>query len=83
MLLGAAIGLVGGNANDWRPFLVILEMIHIALLIIDDIEDESETRRGGPCVHKAVGVPTAINAGCAISFWGETIVRDSEALLEV
>ncbi|KID81272.1 Terpenoid synthase [Metarhizium guizhouense ARSEF 977] len=83
MLLGAAIGLVGGNANDWRPFLAIPEMIHTASLIIDDIEDDSETRRGGPCVHKVVGVPSAINAGCAIYFWGETIIRDSEALSEV
>jgi geranylgeranyl pyrophosphate synthase len=83
MLLGAALGLVGGNANDWRPFLVIPEMIHTASLIIDDIQDESETRRGGPCVHKVIGVPKAINAGCAIYFWGETVVRDCEALTEV
>lgn len=83
MLLSAAASLVGGNANDWRPFLVIPEMIHTASLIIDDIQDESETRRGGPCVHKVVGVPTAINAGCAMYFWGETIVRDCAALTEV
>ncbi|KAJ4165750.1 hypothetical protein LMH87_007370 [Akanthomyces muscarius] len=82
MLLSAAASLVGGDANDWRPFLVIPEMIHTASLIIDDIQDESETRRGGLCVHKVVGIPTAINAGCAMYFWGETIVRDCEALTE-
>lgn len=82
MLLGAAAGLIGGDANDWRSFLVIPEMIHNASLIIDDIQDGSETRRGGPCVHKVVGIPTAINAGCAMYFWGETIVRDCDGLTE-
>ncbi|KAF4332837.1 geranylgeranyl diphosphate synthase [Fusarium beomiforme] len=80
MLFGAAVGMVGGNANDWRSFLVLPELIHTASLIIDDIEDDSETRRGGPCVHKVVGAPTAINAGCAMYFWGETIIRDNKAL---
>ncbi|KAF5579129.1 geranylgeranyl diphosphate synthase [Fusarium pseudocircinatum] len=80
MLFGAAVGMVGGNANDWRSFLVLPELIHTASLIIDDIEDDSETRRGGPCVHRVVGAPTAINAGCAMYFWGETIIRDNEAL---
>ncbi|KAF5253098.1 hypothetical protein FANTH_1929 [Fusarium anthophilum] len=80
MLFGAAVGMVGGNANDWRSFLALPELIHTASLIIDDIEDDSETRRGGPCVHKVIGAPTAINAGCAMYFWGETIIRDNEAL---
>ncbi|KAG4258851.1 geranylgeranyl pyrophosphate synthetase [Fusarium proliferatum] len=80
MLFGAAVGIVGGNANDWRSFLVLPELIHTASLIIDDIEDDSDTRRGGPCVHKVIGAPTAINAGCAMYFWGETIIRDNEAL---
>jgi geranylgeranyl pyrophosphate synthase len=80
MLFGAAVGLVSGNANDWRSFLVIPELVHTASLIIDDIEDESEARRGGPCVHKVLGVPISINAGCAIYFWGETIIRDNEKL---
>jgi geranylgeranyl pyrophosphate synthase/predicted secreted hydrolase len=82
MLLGASAGIVGGKANDWRAFLVFPEMIHTASLIIDDIEDDSETRRGGPCVHKVMGVPTAINAGCAMYFWGETVIRDCENLTE-
>jgi geranylgeranyl pyrophosphate synthase len=82
MLFGAAVGLVGGDANKWRSFLVIPELIHTASLIIDDIEDESEARRGGPCVHKMLGIPTSINAGCAIYFWGESIIRDNELLTD-
>ncbi|VUC23521.1 unnamed protein product [Clonostachys rosea] len=82
MLFGAAVGMVGGNANDWRSFLVLPELVHTASLIVDDIQDESESRRGGPCVHKVLGVPTAINAGCALYFWGETIIRDNKLLTD-
>ncbi len=42
---------------------VSLEMIHNAMLIHDDVEDESEQRRGKPAMHRAEGVPIAINVG--------------------
>jgi geranylgeranyl pyrophosphate synthase len=32
-------------------------------MIIDDIEDGSTVRRGGPAVHRLCGVPLALNAG--------------------
>jgi geranylgeranyl diphosphate synthase type I len=35
-------------------------------LVHDDIEDQSELRRGKPCIHKIYGVPNAINAGDAM-----------------
>jgi geranylgeranyl diphosphate synthase type II len=38
-------------------------MIHNAMLVHDDIEDESEQRRGKPTLHAMHGVPMAINAG--------------------
>src|SRR5215469_18635830 len=40
---------------------VSIEMIHNAMLIHDDVEDESEQRRGKPAMHVAEGVPIAIN----------------------
>ena len=39
-----------------------MEMIHTYLLIIDDIQDKSDTRRNQPSVHKHIGEPLAINA---------------------
>jgi geranylgeranyl diphosphate synthase, type II len=42
---------------------VAIELLHNALLIHDDIEDESEERRGQPTLHALHGVPLAINAG--------------------
>jgi geranylgeranyl diphosphate synthase type II len=48
-----------------------IEMLHNAMLIHDDIEDESEMRRGKPAMHVTEGVPIAINVGdtlCMLSF---------------
>ena len=36
--------------------------LHSASLIIDDIEDRSETRRGRPCAHVTFGMPQALNS---------------------
>ena len=44
-----------------------IELLHNALLIHDDIEDESETRRGAPTLHIKYGVPIALNAGDALA----------------
>lgn len=42
---------------------VAIEMLHNSLLIHDDIEDESEERRGKPTLHMMHGIPLALNAG--------------------
>ena len=42
--------------------------LHTASLIIDDIEDESETRRGEKAAHIVYGVPRALNAGNYVYF---------------
>lgn len=42
---------------------VAIELLHNALLIHDDIEDQSEERRGRPTLHMLHGIPLALNAG--------------------
>lgn len=54
---------VGGNSQHYLPWLALPEMMHVGSLIIDDVQDESTTRRGGPTCHAVHGVPLAINAG--------------------
>jgi geranylgeranyl diphosphate synthase type II len=44
-----------------------LELLHNALLVIDDIQDGSRERRGRPTLHRAHGLPIALNAGSAMS----------------
>jgi geranylgeranyl diphosphate synthase type II len=43
-----------------------LELMHNAFLIHDDIQDQSEFRRGVPVLHGDLGVPLAINVGDAM-----------------
>jgi geranylgeranyl pyrophosphate synthase len=47
----------------------ILESIHAATMVVDDIEDESMERRGEPTLHRQVGLPIALNAGNWLYFW--------------
>lgn len=47
---------------------VIPELLHAGSLMIDDIEDRSVLRRGGPAIHTIFGEPATINAGNALYF---------------
>lgn len=54
---------VGGDVEKLKDFAIIPEIIHNGTLIIDDIEDQGELRRGNPCLHKIFGEDIAINVG--------------------
>src|SRR5215469_13439614 len=60
---------------------VSIEMIHNAMLIHDDVEDESEQRRGKPAMHVAEGVPIAINVGDLLSLLAMPPLLDNRMLL--
>ena len=47
----------------------LIEMIHAASMVVDDIEDQSEQRRGQPAFYRQVGLPVALNAGNWLYFW--------------
>jgi geranylgeranyl diphosphate synthase type II len=65
-LLIAACRAFGGRTEEALTSACALELLHNAFLIHDDIQDESEFRRGVPCLHGSLGVPLAINAGDAM-----------------
>jgi geranylgeranyl pyrophosphate synthase len=54
---------VGGAPSDGLPAGAAIELFHNFTLIHDDIEDDSQLRRGKPCLHIQHGLPLAINAG--------------------
>ena len=60
---------------------VAIELLHNALLIHDDIEDESEERRGRPTLHLLHGVPLALNAGDTLSLMSLRPLIDNADLL--
>jgi geranylgeranyl pyrophosphate synthase len=59
---------LGKNPKDFMEFAIIPEVIHNGTLIIDDIEDSSDYRRGKPCTYKIYGLDIAINAGNAMYY---------------
>lgn len=61
MLLGARAYNV--PESTILPYAFLVETIHNATLIIDDIEDSSTTRKGGPCSYLKYGVDSSINTG--------------------
>jgi len=65
---------LGGRADDVARLLVIPELIHNGTLIIDDIEDGGEVRRGKPCIHRIYGVDVALNAGNTLYYLPVAVV---------
>ena len=59
---------LGKNSEDFLDFAIIPEVVHNGTLIIDDIEDASDLRRGKPCTYKIYGVDIAVNAGTAMYY---------------
>lgn len=86
---------LGGDVEKVKEFTVTLEMLHNGSIMVDDLEDNSDLRRGKPCTHKAFGEDVAINAGNFMYFLAfyplmkakekfkpETLLRAWEASLE-
>ncbi|GAW03419.1 terpenoid synthase [Lentinula edodes] len=46
----------------------IVNMLHAASLMVDDIEDDSQLRRGRPVAHKVYGIPQTINTANYVYF---------------
>jgi geranylgeranyl pyrophosphate synthase/predicted secreted hydrolase len=74
----ACIDVVGGDSREFLHWLPIPELLHVGSLIIDDVEDESLVRRGGPSCHALFGVPRAVNAGTAAYFLAEPPVAKDD-----
>lgn len=58
----------GMRAKKYLDYALFIETIHNGTLVIDDVEDDTILRRGGPACHTLYGLDTAINAGTAMYF---------------
>ncbi len=68
---------IGGRKDASPPNLpLVVEALHAGSLIIDDIEDESQERRGQPALHLIHGVPLALNAGNWLYFWASSLLDE-------
>ncbi len=73
----ASIEVVGGNPEPYRHWLALPELLHVGSLIIDDVQDKSEIRRGGLACHRIYGDALAINAGCASYFLAQAALLNT------
>lgn len=78
LLMKLAYTIIREKENDIiNKFFIIPELIHNGTLIVDDIEDDSRTRRGRPCIHKLFGKDIAINAGNALYYLPLILIKNS------
>jgi geranylgeranyl pyrophosphate synthase len=59
---------LGKKSNICLDFSIIPEVIHNGTLVIDDIEDSSEMRRGKLCTYKIFQMDISVNAGNAMYY---------------
>lgn len=57
-----------GGTDGQDALFNVVELLHHGSLVVDDIEDGAEQRRGGPAVHVTHGIPRALNAANAAYF---------------
>jgi geranylgeranyl diphosphate synthase type II len=71
----------GGDDEIALNTAAALELFQNWIVIHDDIEDQSDLRRGLPALHVKYGVPLALNAGDALAgkMW-ELILKNREIL---
>jgi len=72
---------LGGNPEEFLDFAIIPEVVHNGTLITDDVEDQSDFRRGKPCTYKMFGTDIAINLGNAMYYLPLlTIIKNRDKL---
>ncbi len=74
----ACCDIVGGDSRKYVQWLAMPELMHVGSLIVDDVQDRSTVRRGGPSCHMIYGDALAINAGTACYFMGQKLLKGSD-----
>ncbi|MCW3124896.1 MAG: Octaprenyl diphosphate synthase [Bacteroidetes bacterium] len=78
----ACCDVVGGNSQVAIDWLALPELMHVGSLMVDDVQDESTVRRGGPTAHVVHGQATAINSGTAAYFLGQICIYEADMHFE-
>lgn len=73
----------GGRWQDALDVAVALELFQNWVLIHDDIEDNSDERRGQPALHKQVGMPVALNVGDALHVYMWQVLNEDKISKEI
>ena len=68
---------LGGEPGEFLDFAIIPEVIHNGTLIADDIEDQSDLRRGKPCTYRIFGLDISVNLSQAMYFIPMLVLREN------
>ena len=74
LLLALTCRLCGGPEAAAVALAPVVELAHTGSLIIDDIEDGADLRRGAPAAHLRHGLDLAINSGNLLYFLPERCI---------
>jgi len=58
----------GADPFDYLTYATIPEILHTGTIVVDDVEDGAELRRGEPALHHQFGEDVTLNAGNALYF---------------
>jgi geranylgeranyl pyrophosphate synthase/predicted secreted hydrolase len=76
--MNTCIDVVGGDSRDFVQWIAVPELMHVGSLIIDDVQDKSAVRRGGPTAHLIYGEAQAIRSGTAGYFIGTGYLKHNK-----
>lgn len=68
-LVDNAFALAGGAGAPPPELPALIELLHAGSLVLDDIQDDSDERRGAPALHRLLGTAVAMNTGNWMIFW--------------
>ena len=68
----------GRDPEAYLRYATIPEILHTGTIIVDDVEDEAELRRGEPALHRIYGHDVALNAGNALYFIPLKLIEGSD-----
>ncbi len=71
---------VFGSRKKAMPFVPIPELVHAGTLVVDDVEDGADMRRGKPAMHKMFGLDLAINNGTLLYYLPLVILYSDKSL---
>ena len=77
----ATCAALGGDVHLALNSAVAVELFHNAFLIHDDIQDASDSRRGGPTLHTMYGPAIALNVGNATNLLALQRIRANRSIL--
>lgn len=82
LVLALAYEAAGGKGELGYKLTPLVELPHNGSLIIDDIEDKSDERRGGPAIHLIFGVDMAVNSGNYLYFLPTDLLENLDLPVE-